>query len=395
MRYNRKKFIKRGLQLGTLLTVPNLLEYCSTYTPSHRNVGQYGDDPIRNAEWIGLKSPILKALNVGITAPNPHNTQAWKFRIESDLELLLFVDEKRLLPQTDPSGRQIHIGQGCFLEHLRIGANKIGYNTKITLFPEGEYTYQDSGKKPVAKVVLEKDENLEKDVLFNAILNRATNRSIYEGNLIQEEEFQKILSRSRIRFSSLKFINSTENLNKYKEFLKKAFEIETNTYSKHEESRAWFRYNDEEIYKFRDGISLRGNGLSGAKLWMVENFFLKEGQEIWHSESNRKGGIDIFIDQIESTKALVLFKTKENSMKDWIQVGMDYARFQLSLTESGLVMQPLSQILQEYPEMDSLRKELDTSEKIVKNEKIQMIVRLGRSGYKFLSPRRDPKSMIL
>jgi hypothetical protein len=40
----------------------------------------------------------MRAIAWGIQAPNPHNTQAWKFRLVSDTEALLYLDERRLLP---------------------------------------------------------------------------------------------------------------------------------------------------------------------------------------------------------------------------------------------------------------------------------------------------------
>lgn len=60
----------------------------------------------------GLDSPILKAISYGVNMPNPHNTQAWKFKIISDTDMLSYIDESRLLPMNDPSTRQIHIGSG-------------------------------------------------------------------------------------------------------------------------------------------------------------------------------------------------------------------------------------------------------------------------------------------
>jgi hypothetical protein len=85
---------------------------CSSINP--RLTGK-SDDPIGNAEAKGFEYPILKAISTGITAPNPHNVQPWKVKIINPTEMLLFVDEKRLLPVTDPPTRQIHIGQGTFL----------------------------------------------------------------------------------------------------------------------------------------------------------------------------------------------------------------------------------------------------------------------------------------
>lgn len=46
--------------------------------------------------------PISRAIAYGINAPNPHNTQAWKIKHISDLETLVYLDEHRLLPMTDP-----------------------------------------------------------------------------------------------------------------------------------------------------------------------------------------------------------------------------------------------------------------------------------------------------
>ena len=40
-----------------------------------------------------LATPIDKAIAFGCNAPNPHNTQAWKFRHTSELETLFYVDE--------------------------------------------------------------------------------------------------------------------------------------------------------------------------------------------------------------------------------------------------------------------------------------------------------------
>ena len=42
------------------------------------------------------------------------------------------------LPHTDPFGRQIVIGLGCFLETMRIAAAEAGHAVALELFPEGE-----------------------------------------------------------------------------------------------------------------------------------------------------------------------------------------------------------------------------------------------------------------
>ena len=84
-----------------------------------------------------LATPIDKAIAFGCNAPNPHNTQAWKLRNASDLQTVLYVDEARVLPATDPLTRQIHVGCGCFIETLSVGATSMGFETTVESFPEG------------------------------------------------------------------------------------------------------------------------------------------------------------------------------------------------------------------------------------------------------------------
>src|SRR6266496_1721233 len=85
------------------------------------------------------ETPILQAITYGIHAPNPHNTQAWKFELTSDTEALLYIDERRLLPVTDPPARQIHIGAGCCIETLAIGMSGRGYETDVEYLPQGAH----------------------------------------------------------------------------------------------------------------------------------------------------------------------------------------------------------------------------------------------------------------
>jgi len=37
-------------------------------------------------------APISRGIAYGLNAPNPHNTEAWKFKNISDLETLVYLD---------------------------------------------------------------------------------------------------------------------------------------------------------------------------------------------------------------------------------------------------------------------------------------------------------------
>ncbi|TGK03215.1 hypothetical protein EHQ53_12590 [Leptospira langatensis] len=385
----RKKFLKVSIASGLVLTVPQFLQYCSG---AETRKDYERPDPLDPILLSGPASPILKAIRIGISAPNPHNIQPWKFKILNDESALLYVDETRLLKETDPPFRQVHIGQGTFLEVLSLGATRLGYKAEISLFPEGKYTTKDIGKKPIAKIILRKQDAIVTEPISGFISERATKRSIYEGEDLTEQDFSAIRKDANIRYSELGFIPKSQSEVLRKQVIS-AMEVETYTYPKYEESRIWFRYNDSEMEKFKDGISMRGFGVSGLRNLVARNFFLTPGKETWHSDANKKSGMDIFASQVESSKGFAFIKTAKNEPLDWVQAGRDYARLHLSVTKNGFAMHPLSQILQEFPEMNELRTKFESSLK--PGEKIQMLVRLGRSDYRFFSPRRDVEDFIL
>ena len=81
-------------------------------------------------------------------------------------------------------------------------------------------------------------------------------------------------------------------------------------------------------------------------------------------------------------------------MLDWVKVGQDYTRLQLAFLVYGFYMQPLSQVLQEFDEMKNLRNKFGKIMDVVHQEKIQMVLRVGKSEKPYLTYRRNVKSFI-
>jgi Nitroreductase family len=71
-----------------------------------------------------------------------------------------------------------------------------------------------------------------------------------------------------------------------------------------------------------------------------------------------------------------LIITNGNTRKEQVEAGILYSRFLLKATDMGYSMQPMSQALEEYPEMAEIYKEIHR-EYAGENETIQMLVRLG------------------
>jgi hypothetical protein len=334
-------------------------------------------------------TPIDRAIAYGCNAPNPHNTQAWKLRNVSDVETVLYVDETRLLPATDPPARQIHIGCGCFIETLALGASTMGYGTTVEDFPEGAYNLDEVGRKPVALITLTKQPNIGQDDLAGYIYTRQTNRRPFEESPVSDEEYA-VLARSvadeRVQLVS---INDRGRMRPLLAIFERAMVIECEARHLFEETRIWFRFSEKERAQKRDGLSLPQTGITGLRVPVLE-WYLKHGDpQRWHNKRSVDAYLKVFRRGLASAQGLLLLKTATNTQTDWVRAGRAYGRIGLAASKLGLFMHPYSQVLQEYPEMDHLQREFNHVLGVTGEEKVQMAVRLGRGPAPYYAYRRN------
>jgi hypothetical protein len=331
-------------------------------------------------------TPIRQAIAFGLHAANPHNTQAWRLQLLSDSLARLFVDETRLLPETDPVTRQIHVGCGCFLETLALGAESVGRRAHINLLPEGDYAPAEAGRRPLADILLLPGAGQQgAGELAAQIRRRRTSRLPYTAGM-GDGDFQAALA--LVGAATTDIALATEGVDALGGLFLRGMQAESSTRRTWEESRRWFRLGEDDSRARRDGLTLRASGLSGFSLWTAEHFGDLTSPEGWNAPRARDAYLSRFRAALDSTKSYVFFTTPANGLRDWVQAGRDFARFQLAAAHLGHFVQPVSQVLEEYAEVRALGAELDTARRIGGQAKIQMVARVGRSALPWLSWRR-------
>ena len=383
---NRREFI---IGSGVLITMATLSSY--GFIEIEDNLKDKHKRPNPN----NFKDPILKAIAYGASASNPHNTQSWKFKIINEQEMLLFVDSTRILPQTDPTTRQIHIGCGCFLETASIGMTKEGYITKVGYFPEGNYGISKLGIFPVAKLTITKDDSVINSTLYKVLLDRRTSRLQFSDEIINTSTWDSIVKLIGHKHSSIQLITDLKILNIIRPTLAEGMKVESYTHRTNEESRKWFRENNKRIARERDGINLQGNGIFFIKKWFAERQLRGLSSEKWNDKKIIDYTLKNHFKKVNSSPNIIVIKTQTNTMLDWVKVGQDYARIQLSCLSNGFHMHPLSQVLQEFEEMKSLKRQFEKEIGTTKNEKIQMALRVGKSKEPYLTYRRKINDIII
>lgn len=367
---NRRNFLKIAGG-GVVLAAGGAGIFAATRTPSDALapwglVGSY-DDPRKNA------------LSHAILAPNPHNRQPWIISLDGDDGLTLYFDTEKQLPHTDPFDRQLTIGLGCFLELMRMAANADGYDVEVNLFPEGE----DVGgldSRPIARATFTKGTAM-RDPLFDHMLSRRSNKEPFDtSRTVPPEALARVLTVARQ--TEIGGSVDTESISYWRQLSAQALTIEIETPHTYKESVDLMRIGKAEINANPDGIDFSGALFETLAIaGVMTREALLDTSSIGFQE-----GRNAVLANTETAMGHLWMITQGNTRRDQIAAGADWLRVNLACTAEGLGFQPLSQALQEYPEMAEIYGE--THQRLApEGGTVQMLARIGYGPQVAVSPR--------
>ncbi len=356
-------------------------------------------EPWRKNYFQQFDDPRVRLIAHGLLAANGHNMQPWKIRLDQDdpMAFYLYADNERLTKEVDPLSRQMMITQGTFLEYVKIAGDELGYEAEVTLFPGGSYDEhklpQSMKDKPAAKVILTKAEP-DSNSLYDYMFLPDTNRAAYQSAELTAGQISKLEVVNTDSNMSLKIYQDQEDLDKLNELAMRGANIEAGVTRVMRESDIIFRANEDQKNKYRYGFSVEGQGTSGIMLHLMQGLVT-----LFPSLNKGKAASNTFLQatqtSIDHTPAYAMIITKDNSRLDQVQSGMLYSRLILEAHRLGIVMQPLSQVLEEYPEMKEAYDEIHSTY-ASDGSTIQMLVRLGIATKDVpLSMRRDVTDLII
>ncbi|MFN9116508.1 MAG: Acg family FMN-binding oxidoreductase [Gemmatimonas sp.] len=321
------------------------------------------------------------ALSFAILAPNPHNLQPWLADLRVPGEITLRLDVQRLLPATDPNGRQIRLGAGAFLELLAMAAAERGPRADITLFPEGE-PGATLDARPFARVRLVADADVPRDPLFAQALRRRTDRRAYDvARPIAPADVASL--RASVAGLPLAFdlagradaLSADQTrVEEIRTIVKDAWRVEMTTEAPMMESMRLLRFGSAEIDRHRDGIIITRRLLvTLAKLGFVD-------RRKFPAPNSRSTVAQLkeFNAITDATPAYLWLVTEGNARAQQILAGRAYVRVNLAGAARGLGMHPNEQALQEYPEAarpyEAIHRLLGTP---APRHTVQMLARVG------------------
>ena len=279
----------------------------------------------------GYDDPRLRALSFALLAPNPHNIQPWLAELEGEDAVLLHQDRSRHLPETDPFDRQITIGLGCFLEQMVIAVSADGHSVDLMLYPDGE-------DGPVARAVF--SEGVIADPLAAAIMERRSYKEVFDATPIPAETAAAFAPYATI-------VTDPDGTAELREIATGAWIAEMEADGPLGESIELLRIGKAEINANPDGIDLGGPFFDSLKLLgMVSREAAYD-----RTDPNYLEAVQGMVDAVASAPAFTVQVTQGNARTDQIEAGRRWLRLNLTTTAAGLKLRPVSQALQEYPEV--------------------------------------------
>lgn len=337
-----------------------------------------------------LGDPRLDALAYAILAPNPHNRQPWLFELLGDNQIRITCDLDRRLPHTDPPDRQVTIGFGAMLELLSMAAAEKGFAVDIDLFPDGEPQPR-LDRRPIAIVTFLAGARVQKDPLFSEALARRTTRAPFDADRPVHEGILETIMGSATNGSSVNGTIDTGKRGRLIDLARRGWIIEYENNATRRESIELIRIGNREVTENPDGIALNGTAMGLLKMaGLITSKKLDEPGEAAYEQ-----GLSNYIALIESAQGFIWQTSETNTRIDQINAGRDWMRLHLAAHQAGVAVQPLSQVLQEFPEMAPLYTEAQEELGVAAPGVVQMLARIGYAKFPTPSPRWSLSSRLI
>jgi len=289
-----------------------------------------------------MKEIIVKILNESVTAPSPDNFQPWRFEVK-DNEIRVFKVSSKVNHLLDFNEHVLMLTLGMLIENIRIAATHYSLSSAIHLFPV------ESNPELIAHVVLQKNDSIMEDGLYDLISRRQTNRKPYTKQQITTEIIDELLS-SQNEFDGieLKIITDHNQVRRLGKEVSLIDQIIFENQELHDSLFTHITWSKEDDNKMKQGLVLDAmefNAMEKLLFKALKNWKLVSFLNIF--------GFSKFIrfknsGQYSSAAASMVVGIQNNSPTDYITAGRFVERLWLRLTHHQIDLHPIVGVLYCY-----------------------------------------------
>lgn len=345
----------------------------------------------------------------GHLAPSSHNTQPWKFQILPKEKLIQVylnlgkyfiengktVDQRRVLPVSDKTGRQGCISLGCAIANIETAAAALGLCVSTLIRDLGTKEVQPLQKPQfthehiiaAAEIQISNKHQKKDQKLFKAIFARRVNRSEYLSKSIPKTVMSDLRKVKSAGINIELIENNLSNSAKFMLLSNSQFQADKTVFNDNQfifELGKWVLKNGS-----RSGLGMPfetfgvRNNLEALKLYL--SFQVKRAFSI----KEKAGFAQAAMKGIESAPVAGIISVREDKPKAWIEAGRCLENIALIAETASLAMSIHAGIA----EVPGIKQSLTWIDH--KRSTVVIIFRIGFSDISLPhSPRLDPEGII-
>ena len=330
----------------------------------------YHQELKRQRQLLSHDPSLRELVRMSTLAANGHNTQPWKFRIDTD-KVNILPDFQRRTEVVDPDDHHLFVSLGCAAENLAIAASAHGRPAEVTI---------ESGPAPQIELALGGGPK-NSEALYQAIPMRQSTRTLFDGQAISSAELTLLRTATHEEGVTVLFFTGQSDREAISEFVVEGNSAQMDDPAFIEELRNWLRFNPDIAVAKGDGLFSACSGNPVMPEWigsrLFNAFFTKDTE-------NAK-----YRDHIRSSAGVAVFIGDQADPLHWIKVGRSFERFALQATSLGIRNAHINQPI-EVPE---IRREF-ASWLGMPDVRPDLVVRFGRASALPMSLRRPIDDVI-
>jgi hypothetical protein len=286
-------------------------------------------------------------------APSSHNTQCWKFSLETRA-ITILPDLLRRCPAVDPDDHHLFVSLGCAAENLVHAALAHG----LAADPAFDVT------RNVVRVALE-PARAAASPLFNAMTRRQCTRDDYDSKPLGSAELALLERAGTSAGVQMLLITERSTIERVLGYVVQANTAQMADQAFVHELEGRIRFNAAAAVRQRDGLYSITTGNPNVPTWL--------GKLAFGWFYTPKAENDRYVREIRSSAGIAVFVGQRADKAHWVEVGRCYERFALQATALGIRNAPVNQPI----EVEAVRPQFAAAFGL-NGRRPDMVVRFGR-----------------
>jgi hypothetical protein len=347
---------RRHFNTSALLGSSLTLAACSQ-EPAENSYEAVANQTWQPSALTGFQGAALgrELVRYATLAPSSHNTQCWKFALDSaDKSINIQPDLTRLCPAVDPDQHHAFVSLGCATENLTQAALAHGLKGDVLFDPTTD----------AVRVSLSPTAAQSSD-LFTAIPLRQCTRGEFDAKPLSNTELALLQRAGSSDSVRLLLLTDQSAMAQVLDVIVQANTRQMADPAFVKELKTWIRFNCPDAVRTRDGLFSAASGNPTIPTWIGERLF---GWFYTPKSENDK-----IARQVHSSAGIAVFVGHAADKAHWVEVGRCYERFALQATALGIRNAMLNQPV----EVSTLRPQL-ASALGLGSQRPDLVVRFGR-----------------